>query len=579
MLITLYFHRVQLFYFEWNESMLRELILENFVLMERTALELHPGLTVITGETGAGKSLLVKGLKLVLGARADSSLLRDESRPAVVQAVFDPPDRSGPGSILEDMGIELEDELVIRRVIRPDGRGRIYVNGALVNLSTLKQITSGLVGITSQHEYHGLMKKREHRRLLDAYGGLEPQVEQLGSLWRLVRQKERQLEELKARIAASGEERALLEEDAALIDRIEPRPGEEEELEGQKRLLRSSKELKELGHAIYMRLYGEKGAVQELMTQCRADMDRMSRLDPELEEMAERMESLRLEAEDLAYSVRDYLDSLPVDLDRLEQIEERLYQLRQLRRRFGPELEDVLSYRKEIAERLSEGSALEEELSMLEEELSGLEAELCERALALSRARTEAGRRVERAVVKELSSLNLEGTRFSVSISAPDHLTAREIGPEGADDVEFVFSANPDRPLAPLSAVASGGELSRVMLALQVVFARKAGLSTVVFDEVDTGIGGEVAEKVGKKMRRLSDSCQVLAITHFPQIAAAGQAHIVVEKEQVEGSSLTRIRQVEGQERVQELVRMLGGEREAVKAYAEELLGTLFRGA
>ncbi len=566
--------------------MLRELIVENFVLIDRIVFRPGDGLVVITGETGAGKSLLVKALKLVLGERGDSSLLRDRQRPAVIQALFALNAPDTPHTIegrvvrfMEDQGIELEDELIIRRVLRPDGRGRIYVNGQLVTLAALRQITADLVGITSQHEYHGLLKRDEHRRLLDAFGGLEPRVSAISDLWGRVKGLSSRLSAMKEQLEKAGQEQERLREDAELIDRVAPRPGEEDELEGQRRVLKASRELKELGHQLFSRLYAEKGSILELLTECRADLDRMARLDDALDEQLERLESIRIEAEDFAFTIRDYLEGLPVDMSRLDAIEDRLYELRQLKRRFGPEIEDVLAYREEIEGRLKEHSGLELEIEEAERSLSSLQRRLCEEAEGLHRARVEAAGAVEAAVTRELASLNLDKTRFKVEVSAPEEIGPGDIGPHGADRVEFLFSANPDRPLAPLASVASGGELSRVMLAIQVVFARSASLPTVVFDEVDTGIGGEVAEKVGRKMAELAKSCQVLTITHFPQIAAAGHSHFVVVKQEHEGRSTTCLQQVRGEERVQELVRMLGGEREAVRAYAEELLGTLFRGA
>jgi DNA repair protein RecN (Recombination protein N) len=501
----------------------------------------------------------------------------------VIQALFtiDAPDTLDGRIVqfMEEQGIELEDELIIMRVLRPDGRGRIYVNGQMVTLTALRQITAELVGITSQHEYHGLLKRDEHRRLLDSFGGLDARVSAVSDLWSRVKVLRGRLSAMKEQLEQAGQERERLREDAALIDRVAPRPGEEDELEGERRVLKASRELKELGHQLFSRLYAEKGSILELLAECRADLGRMARLDEALGEPLERLESIRIDTEDFAFTIRDYLEGLPVDMSRLDAIEDRLYELRQLKRRFGPETADVLAYREEIEARLEEHSGLELEIEEAERSLSSLQRRLCEEAEGLHQARMEAARAVEAAVTRELSSLNLEKTRFRVDVSAPEEIGPEDIGPYGADRVEFLFSANPDRPLAPLASVASGGELSRVMLAIQVVFARSASLPTVVFDEVDTGIGGEVAEKVGRKMAELSKSCQVLTITHFPQIAASGQSHFVVVKQEQGGRSTTCLQQVQGEERIQELVRMLGGEREAVRAYAEELLGTLFRGA
>ncbi len=560
--------------------MLADLTIENFVLIKNLQISFPTGLTVITGETGAGKSLLVRAMKLMLGARSDTGLIRDRTRPAVIQAIFNNPELPEKSrQILEEMEIhpELDGELIIRRVIKADGPGRVFINGAAVPLNLLRQIVPGLLAITSQHEYHNLMKREEHRRLLDGFGGLVPLVNQINKKWSETEKIRMEIASMKDRIERSREEIERLQQEAELIDRVSPVPGEEEKLEQKRQVMRSSRELRILGQEIYALLYSEKGAVLERLNDSKAAMEKMTRMDQGLGELFTRLESIIFESEDLAYSIRDYLHQLPVDLTSLEEVEERLYQLKQLKRRFGPELQDVLAYRQEIDKKLRGEEDLEQEIERKKRVLQEAEEELCKLASTLRAGRKETGQAIETAVIEELNALNLEKTRFAVQVSGPDTITPEAVGPTGADRVEFLFTANPDRPLSPLSAVASGGELSRVMLALQVVFARREGLGTVIFDEVDTGIGGEVAEKVGCKMAELARSSQVIAITHFPQIAAAGDHHLVVTKRQRQGVTTTEILPVSDNMRIEELVRMLGGESEAAREYAKELLGTVFR--
>ncbi len=558
--------------------MLLELSIENFVLIKKATLNFSEGFTVITGETGAGKSLAVQALKLVLGARADSRQVRSGAKQAIIQALFTHSPRIEP--LLEERGIEQGDELIIRRIIPESGKGgRIYINGSLVSLQDLREITADLVSISSQHEFQTLLRKGSHRIWLDRFAGVEDEVLHLSQVYRKLSDKQAEIQRLSDEQQDIAEEEERLRQEAELIDRVQPVIGEEDGLKQKISVLRSAKNLRLMGENVYSLLYAGKGAVLEQLADASRELGRMAQTDTRLEKPLEELESIRYQAEEVAWQVRDYVHTLPTDLSRLEQLEDRLYSLRQLTRRFGPGLEDVIAYREEIEKRLNEVSNTSERIAALKKEAQQLGERLVNMACALSDRRRRAALQLSEAVKQELSDLKLKGTDFVVDIKAPQDPAVRHVGPTGMDEVNFVFSANPGQDPAPLARIASGGELSRVMLALKAVLARKSGIETVVFDELDSGISGEVADRVGKKLLDLSRHGQVIAISHYPQIAAAAKLHIGVEKSVTDGITTTEMKEIEGEERVDEIARMLGGGTEDARAWAARLLGPVLRRA
>ena len=550
--------------------MLLELGLENFILFERVSLCLSSGLTVLTGETGAGKSLLVQALKLILGARADLQQIRTGTKQALVQAVFEAsPEVRGQ---LEDMGISCDDELVIRRTVPQTGKGRIYVNGAIVSLQDLRQIVSGLVSLAGQHEYQELLRRERHGPWLDRFSGLGHEVDQITSLYQEVKGLQTDLQRAVATKEEAAEEVDRLRQEAEEIDKIAPKPGEEERLEQELKVLKAAEALRTLGDNCYRTLYADKGSIQEKLAICRQDLKRMADLDPTLEKTVKELDSVAYQAEEVAWTVRDYIQGLPTDLSQLEQIEERIYGLRELKRHFGLTIEDVLAYRNDIEIKLTTLYESGDRIENLKTRLEEKEKELVNAALDLSKKRRQGAKKLSKAIKAELSDLKLAKTDFMVDVEATERPIASDVGPRGLDKVQFLFSPNVGQPLRPLASIASGGELSRVMLALRAALARQAGIETIVFDEIDAGIGGEVAEKVGFKLKALSSFGQVVTITHFPQIAARGDHHIALEKVVKGDKTAIVIREVEGNQRLEELTRMLGGDRETARAYAGKLL-------
>ncbi len=549
--------------------MLLEIHLRDFVLVREAALSLGPGLVCVTGETGAGKSLLVQALKLLAGQRGSPQLVRHGAEQAVVEAEFRP--TPALQEELRARGLESDGGLLVRRIITASGKGRVFVNGVMVTLKELRGLMAPLLSIVGQHEYHRLFHPHRQRELLDGYGGLQKELARYAGLFRRLSSLREEVERLEARSQEVRRRRAEMEQELREIEAVDPRPGEDDELEQERRLLRSSKELRQLGEECYQGLYVGSGSVVELLDRCRRSLERVASLDPAAQSMAQEAESLLVAATELATDLRSYCDSIPTDLRRLEEIEERLYHLRQLMRRFGPGLDDVAAHRRRLQEALA---GMEELEGRLEEARSRLEAagrEALEAARALSQARRRAAEELSRRISQELERLRMEGARLTVEVRTPapavDHL-----GPAGLDEVVFLFRPNPGHPPRPLAEIASGGELSRVLLTIHSMMEREAQ-GTLVFDEIDAGIGGGVAEVVGAKLQELARRGQVLAVTHFPQIAARAQTHIKVEKGLADGAAETTMTLLSTpEERRRELARMVGGGGEASERLAQELL-------
>ena len=551
--------------------MLLELDLKDFVLIRHAAFSFPRGLSVLTGETGAGKSLLVQAIKLLLGAKVRPGHVRPGAEQAVVQGVFQPGPRTL--SLLDEMGIEAGEEMIVRRLLPASGRGRTYVNGTIVSIQDLKRLTGDLVSITGQHDFQSLLKKVSHREWLDLFcraGERASRVRELHGRFRLLERRRDELANKKS--LAEGQAKELREQ-AQRIDSLAPRQGEDEELEQRIRVLKSAQALQDLGSSCYQALYAGRGSVDELLHRSRQDLERMARLDPALSGLLEELEGVIYRAQEISFALRDYLGGLDLDPSRLNEMEERLYELRRLMRAFGPGIPDVLAYRREIEQRLEGLEDLEGDLAALEEEAGRVAGTLLEHAVRLSRERMEGAALLSRRVEEELRALGMEHSRFVVSVSSPPEPRLEDVKPWGLDEVEFLFTPNPGQPARPLSAIASGGELSRVMLALRAVLAQKAPVETLVFDEIDAGIGGEVANQVAERLRRLAARAQVIAITHFPQIASRADHHLLVGKTVSGGETLTEVRPLQGDGRLEELARMLGGNGEAAREFARRLLG------
>lgn len=542
--------------------MLRELAIRNFALVEEARAAFGPGLNILTGETGAGKSIIIGALTIALGGRGGGELIRTGAGEAVVEVAFEPPAKSPVQEILASAGIPCptEDCLLLRRHLPREGRSRAYVNGTLSVATTLKALGESLVDIHGQHESGLLQHPRRHLELLDAFGGLDDERQSYQALYRRWQALEGELRGLQGDERAKAQRKDLLEHQVKEIETARLREGEEEELQAERAVLTHHEKLRLAIEEAYTRLEGEDRAILSQLKAVKARLREAGSIDPRLapfEGMAEEGQNLLRE---VAASLRDYRERVQYDPDRLEAIEERLHTMSRLKKKYGATIAEVLRYRDGALRELRSLEGAEERVGLLEEEIRAIEEELWQRAGVLSEGRRAAARRLGREVVRELGELGMAKAEFRVGLTRPPTEERRALlRPTGIEEAEFLIAPNPGEGFKPLHKIASGGELSRIMLALKHILASADQTPTLVFDEVDAGIGGQMAEVVGRKLWRVSQRRQVICVTHLPQLAAFADLHLRVEKRVSRGRTETAVSTLSREERIEELSRMLGG--------------------
>jgi len=544
--------------------MLTHLRVRDLVLIEELDLRLSPGFNVLTGETGAGKSLVVTALDLLLGRRASSELVRRGADEAEVEGLFDISDEPGVRARLVEAGLPADDELLIRRVIPADGRHRCYVNGKLSSLGVLSSLAEGLASVMGQHEHHTLLDPASQLALLDDFGGHGALVAEMRRLADASTEAGRRYSELRSREQDRAARIDFIRFQIGEIDDLAPRPGEFEELEREIALLRHQGELLEAARVGADELYERDGSIFERLGSLGRSLDDVARFDPTLAEDARSLGEAAVLVEEAARRLAGYGHDLDADPGRLEQLEERREGLARLLRKHRTDLDGLLELRGELGRELEMLSRFEESIAEAEAELARTRDRAATHAAQLTAARRKTGAELGRAVTVELTGLSFEKGRFEVQIEpAPG-----EPGPTGADVVEFLVALNPGEGTHPLRKVASGGELSRLMLAIRRVAAGVGPVGTYVFDEVDAGIGGAVATAVGRVLAEVASHHQVVCITHLPQISGIAEAHFRVTKSGRKGRTVTRVERLEDEQRVEELARMIGGDRVTAKARA-----------
>jgi DNA repair protein RecN (Recombination protein N) len=544
---------------------LRELVIKDFAIIDRLELSLSPGLSVLTGETGAGKSILVDAISALLGGKAGAEFLRDGA-DATVEGAFDIADIPELKSALAGLGLDDGPELILRRVIS-SGRSRAFVNGSLVNIPTLQGIGDYLVDIHGQHEHQSLLKVDTHIGLLDCYCQIEDSVKNCRDAHAETVFIKKKLEGLKARERERAQRLDLLLFQKNEIDTAAPEVGEEAELKDERLRLVHADKLKALALGVLDSMMDADNAVLPLIGDACKSAREVASLVPAQEEAAKLLESAEVSVREACLALRDFGESLEADPDRLSEIEGRLDTLSKLRKKYGEDIAAVLVYREKIEEELSSIEHAGEELSALEEGAALAEAALKKIAAGISPLRESGAKAFSKKVEKELAGLGMEKARFEAKIDR------QEIpGPRGYEKVEFLFCANPGEALKPLTKIASGGELSRVMLALKVILSRADSAPTLIFDEVDSGVGGVTANSLGKKLREAAAGRQVLCITHLPQVASAAEWHYMVEKTVSGGRTKVSVRRLGKDDRIGEVARMLGGASQAASAHAEEMV-------
>lgn len=555
--------------------MLNELRIENMALIDSLQLDFSSrknGLAVFTGETGAGKSIILQAIQLLAGSRGAASWIRSDCDRAVVEAYFDlGPEHSAIRDLLTSQDIEHDEECIIRRIISRNGRSRVYVNDRLVTARLVGELMQNLVNIASQHDHQQLLIPRYHLDFLDSFGELWEQRQEFEQLFLQYKDLASQLRTLREKEKDKEQRRDFLQFQLNEIQDADIVVDEDIQLEQERLRLKSSTTLAELAGKSHELL---QGRMLENLTEMRKNMDQVADLDDSARELSDRIVSACFEVEDLEAGLREYLLSIPSDPYRLDEITNRLAVLKQLQRKYGPSLENVLQFAAQAETELSSLETVEKKILDLEAKEETLIKKVLDVADKLSLLRKKVAIKLSSAMQQELESLNFHHTVFEVAMKSCPDGNIEDIHSNGKDQVEFLFSANPGEPVKPLAKVASGGELSRLMLAMKCILARRDQVNTVIFDEVDAGIGGKAAEAVARKIVELSTHHQVLCITHLPQIAASADDHYMVTKQVENGRTVSTISSLINDDRVMELARMLGGDSltEQTVAYAKELI-------
>ncbi|MGG1313569.1 DNA repair protein RecN [Cohnella laeviribosi] len=557
--------------------MLRELSIRNLAVIEQVTVLFHSGFHVLTGETGAGKSMIIDALGLIAGGRGSAEMIRHGCERADVEAVFDLPDNHPVWSVLDKFGIEADprEMLVIRREIMLQGKSSARINGQSATLTMLREVGEHLINIHGQHEHQSLLQTERHLEWLDQYAGEEIAADKsaYAAKYEQFRQVERERKELEETSRHQMQMLDLYRYQLEEIAEARLKPGEDESLAEERRKLSHAEKLAESVSEAYDLLSGAKGL--SAISRAISRLEDIVNVDPSvLKPLLEQLQSAYYAAEDAAYQLRSYRDNVEFNPERLALVEDRLDLLYGLKRKYGETIEDILAYRERIQAEADKLENRDERLQQLIDEEKRLYRELAVLAERLTAIRKNAARRLSEVIVQELRELQMERAVFEV------RLEQAPLSAAGADNAEFLLSTNPGEPPKPLSKIASGGEMSRVMLALKAIFARIDRIPVLVFDEVDTGVSGRAAQAVADKLSRLAGDCQVFAITHLPQVACMADYQFEIAKRVNEnGRTSTSVRELEGGERVEELARMLGGVEvtEKTRHHAQEMLALAIR--
>jgi DNA repair protein RecN (Recombination protein N) len=565
--------------------MLRELKINNLALIESLHLvfsspkaDSGASLSVLTGETGAGKSIILQALNLLSACKASNTWIRTGADSASVEAFFET-DSSQKVLLkgLEEKGFAIEDTLILKRIISRQGRSRYFINDSMATAALVEFVSENLFSVASQHEHQILLNSRHHLDFIDAVGELWDQRAEFGELFSQWTELKAELDKLQQKEQDREQRRDLLTFQLQEINESHIREGEDEELAAEKKVLKASDTLMELGRMSCDIL---SDAVAVNLGQVRKSIEQMAQTDQSLSDIAERISGSSYEIDDVARLLNQYLHDIPSDPMRLEEIEERIDLLQKLKRKYGGSgklLDEVIRYGKQAEQELTELDTMDHRLADIAQKLSSIEKTLLEKAAKLTGARKKTAGKLEKGISKELSTLSFANAEFNVQFENIDNSLA-ELSPAGWDRVEFMFSANPGEPVKPLAKIASGGELSRLLLGLKIILARRDQVGTVIFDEVDAGIGGQAAEDIALKIKELSGHHQVLCITHLPQIASRADEHFKVDKTVKNKRTSTGISLLDRDKRVSELARMLAGDTvtDETIAFAKGLLKKQF---
>jgi DNA repair protein RecN (Recombination protein N) len=553
--------------------MLLELRIKNFAIIDELNLFFSKGFNILTGETGAGKSIILNAVHLLLGDKATEEWIRSSEEEASVDALFD---ISGNLEIKERIkekaphlqGAGEEDSLLIRRVISRSSRGKVLINGNLATLGVLSEMGEGLLSIYGQHEHQSLQRVETHIDILDDFGGLLGLREEFQKQYQEFVSLSEEVGRIRAEKERRAKERELMAFQSKEIEAFRIQIGEEESLKEERTILTHAKKLMDFAHVSEETLYSEEGSAIERIQKILNQGREMAAIDPSLSQPLKALESTLIQLEEIALALRDYSRRVEINPTRLDEIENRLEEIDRLKRKYGSTVEEVLSFKHRIDEELKSFTSDEEKLSQFKGRLEPLRQTVIDLGKKLSGERKKVALELKKSVEKELNSLGMKKTIFEI------HIDPLPLSLKGVDRVEFLISPNVGEEVKPLAKIASGGELSRIMLAMKRILAKVGGRQVLIFDEVDSGIGGAMAEVVGKKLRELSRHHQVICVTHLPQIACFADQHHSVRKEVKAGRTITLVDRLDKESIVDEIARMLGGVKvtEKTRAHAKEMI-------
>ncbi|NIQ39210.1 MAG: DNA repair protein RecN [Proteobacteria bacterium] len=562
--------------------MLLELRIKDLAIIDEVDIPFSRGLNVLTGETGAGKSIIINAVNMLLGDRSSDGLLRTGSEEGTVEAIFDTSEQPQVEEKLRSMGITDTKEILIKRTVSRSGRSRIFVNGDLSTLSAISRIGETLFSVYGQHEHQSLQKAEKHIDILDEFGGLKVARSRYEGVFREMEGMRRELVALKQADEQYKKDLELMKFQSQEIASAHLRDGEEEELREQKRILANAEKLFEWTDMAENLLYSGDSSICEKLNATLQRIAEIMKIDPSVEHLAKIIETSVYQLEEVAYSLRDYRGKVDCDPESLESAERRLDEIRQLKQKYGPTIQEIFQFKERIDRQLASLNSNRERIEQLEKKLAEAEQKSIELASTLSKERKKVAGEFRKATEKELSLLGMGNTVFEIRFGA-NKVGSKErwvtvdgtyLGPKGMDSLEFYISPNVGEEPRLLSQIASGGELSRIMLAIKRIIASAEPGQTLIFDEVDAGIGGAVAEVVGKSLKNLSLYHQILCVTHLPQIACFADVHHSVTKAARKNRTMTQVRALNPTERIDEVARMLGGVKitEKTRAHAVEMI-------
>ncbi|MGM9937041.1 MAG: DNA repair protein RecN [Candidatus Ornithomonoglobus sp.] len=546
--------------------MIEQLTIKNVAVIDKLEVSFKSGVSVLTGETGAGKSIIIDSINMILGSRANKELVRRGTDKAEVQAVFSMPD--SVRGILEENDIDTDDDgVIIRRIVTKEGKSSARVNGAAVNLNLLREIAGMLINIHGQHDNQALLTPEKHISFLDAYAHTAQPLSEYKEKYDRMRTIERRLKALQTDEQAKMQRIDLLSYQVNEISSAKLEPEEEDELLSQRKLLENAEQINECAERAYVNLYDypEGQSAYDMISEAVDAMSEISEMSKELRDAYDSISSAMYAIEDAAHEVKSFSEGVEFDAQALDEVQERLDLINKLKRKYGGTVAEVIKFGERAQEELNDIVTSGEQTEKLKEELNVINKQLKAAAAALTKTRTEAAAVLEKEIEKALHELNMEKAVFSVSIK-PQAYAAN-----GADLVEFMIATNPGEDLKPLVKIASGGELSRVMLAIKSILAKSDDVDTLIFDEIDTGVSGGAAQKIADKLKTIGESKQVICITHLPQLASAADNHFLIVKD-VDGElASTTLEELDIEGRVKELARIVGGGA-AGEDYAREML-------